>query len=69
MTTATLTVRPFPTMGAEVTDVDLARLDDETFRALLEAWWTYGILVFPGARTSTRTTRSPSPSASDDWSG
>jgi alpha-ketoglutarate-dependent 2,4-dichlorophenoxyacetate dioxygenase len=48
MATATITVRAFPTMGAEVSDVDLRRLDEPTFRALLEAWWQYGILVFPG---------------------
>jgi alpha-ketoglutarate-dependent 2,4-dichlorophenoxyacetate dioxygenase len=34
-------------MGAEVTGVDLAHLDDDGFEALLDAWYRYGVLVFP----------------------
>ncbi|MEA3215207.1 MAG: alpha-ketoglutarate-dependent 2,4-dichlorophenoxyacetate dioxygenase [Acidimicrobiia bacterium] len=48
MATATMTVRAFPTMGAEVTDVDLRQLAEPALAALFEAWWQYGVLVFPG---------------------
>ncbi|MPY91905.1 MAG: TauD/TfdA family dioxygenase [Acidimicrobiia bacterium] len=50
MPTATITVTPHPTMGAEVVDVDLAHLDDDTFKAVLDAWHRYAVLVFPGQR-------------------
>lgn len=52
MAAATFTMRAFPTVGAEITGVDLRRLDDSSFRALLEAWWHYGVLVFPAQHLS-----------------
>jgi alpha-ketoglutarate-dependent 2,4-dichlorophenoxyacetate dioxygenase len=48
MTLATMTVRPYPTTGAEVTGIDLRALDEATFAGLLDAWWRYAVLVFPG---------------------
>jgi alpha-ketoglutarate-dependent 2,4-dichlorophenoxyacetate dioxygenase len=48
MATATVAVRAFPTMGAEVTGVDLRTLDDVAFRTVQDAWWHFGVLVFPG---------------------
>ena len=47
-----LAVVPYPTMGAEVTGVDLGQLDDGTFAAVLEAWHTHAVLVFPGQHLS-----------------
>jgi alpha-ketoglutarate-dependent 2,4-dichlorophenoxyacetate dioxygenase len=52
MTMATMTVRPYPTMGAEVTDVDLRVVDERGLAALLDAWWRYAVLVFPGQHLS-----------------
>lgn len=38
-----------PLIGAEVTGVDLSQpLDDETFRAINEAWLEHLLLIFPG---------------------
>ncbi len=51
-TTTGLAVVPYPTMGAEVTGVDLGQLDDDTFAAVLAAWYTYAVLVFPGQHLS-----------------
>jgi len=41
-------VRPFPTVGAEVVGLDLRALDQDGLAELLEAWWRYAVLVFPG---------------------
>ena len=40
------------TLGALVTDVDLSRLDDETFEAIETAWHAYAVLIFPGQHLS-----------------
>jgi alpha-ketoglutarate-dependent 2,4-dichlorophenoxyacetate dioxygenase len=48
MSAATISVRAYPTMGAEVCGIDLRRLDDASFGVLLEAWWEHAVLVFPG---------------------
>jgi alpha-ketoglutarate-dependent taurine dioxygenase len=36
------------TLGARVSGVDLACLDDSTFRKIEYAWHTHGVLVFEG---------------------
>ena len=36
------------TLGAVVTDVDLAKLDDDTWAEVHKAFLAYGLLVFPG---------------------
>ena len=48
MTTA-MTIEPVDaTLGAIVTNVRLANLDDETWSAIYAAFLTYGVLAFPG---------------------
>jgi alpha-ketoglutarate-dependent 2,4-dichlorophenoxyacetate dioxygenase len=45
----TISIRKLtPIFGAEITGVDLTRLDDATFAAIEEAFETYSVLVFPG---------------------
>lgn len=45
----TMTVTPLDaTLGATVTDVDLAGLDDESWAEIHSAFLEYGVLVFPG---------------------
>ena len=49
----TLTVRPLDaTLGAIVTGVDLARLDDRSWRDVHAAFLEYGVLVFPDQNLS-----------------
>ncbi len=50
-----ITVVPITTgFAAEIGDVDLAApLDDDSFEAIRQAFWTYGVLVFPEQRLST----------------
>ena len=49
----TLTVRPLDaTLGAIVTGVDLARLDDRSWRDVHAAFLEYGVLVFPDRNLS-----------------
>lgn len=44
-----VTVTPVDaTLGAIVTEVDLANLDDTTWRELYDAFLQYGVLIFPG---------------------
>ena len=44
-----ITVRKLtPVFGAEITCVDLTRLDDATFEHIEDAFETYSVLVFPG---------------------
>ncbi len=44
----TISVTPVDaTLGAIVTDVDLANLDDTTWQAVYSAFLTYGVLIFP----------------------
>jgi len=44
----TITIDPIDaTLGAVITDVDLAHLDDDTWREIHAAFLTYGVLVFP----------------------
>ena len=44
-----ITVRKLtPVFGAEITGVDLTRLDDATFEHIEDAFETYSVLVFPG---------------------
>jgi alpha-ketoglutarate-dependent taurine dioxygenase len=44
-----ITVTPTDaTLGAYVTDVELADLDDQTWQAVYTAFLQYGVLVFPG---------------------
>ena len=44
-----ITVTPTDaTLGAVVTDVDLAQLDDATWEEIHAAFLTYGVLIFPG---------------------
>lgn len=40
------------TLGATVTDVDLAGIDDADFRAIENAWHRFAVLVFPGQHLS-----------------
>jgi len=45
----TITVTPVDaTLGAVITDVDLANLTDETWAEIHKAFLDYGVLVFPG---------------------
>lgn len=39
-----------PGFGAEIGEVDLARLAPEDIEAVKQAFWTYGVLVFPDQR-------------------
>jgi len=49
----TMTVTPIDaTLGAVVTGVDLATLDDATFAGIYTAFLEYGVLVFPGQHLS-----------------
>ena len=44
-----ITVTPTDaTLGAVITDVDLAQLDDATWEEIHAAFLTYGVLIFPG---------------------
>ena len=44
-----ITIRKLtPVFGAEITGVDLTRLDDATFEHIEDAFETYSVLVFPG---------------------
>ena len=44
-----LTVAPVDaTLGAVVSDVDLAALDDDAWKEIHSAFLTYGVLIFPG---------------------
>ncbi|MGI9336679.1 MAG: TauD/TfdA dioxygenase family protein, partial [Gammaproteobacteria bacterium] len=40
------------TLGAIVTDLDLAKLDDTTWRTVEDAFHEYGVLIFPGQHLS-----------------
>lgn len=40
------------TLGAVITDVDLARLDDDSWAFVDEAFIEYGVLIFPGQHLS-----------------
>jgi alpha-ketoglutarate-dependent taurine dioxygenase len=45
----TITIKPVDaTLGAVITDVDLASLDDATWAEIHAAFLTFGVLVFPG---------------------
>ena len=45
----TMTVRPVTAaVGAEISGVDLARLDDATFAAIERAWTEHAMLLFRG---------------------
>jgi alpha-ketoglutarate-dependent taurine dioxygenase len=47
----TITVTPVDaTLGAVITDVNLADLADDTWAEIYSAFLTYGVLVFPGQR-------------------
>jgi len=47
----TMTIEPTDaTLGAVITGVDLAGLDEETWARLHDAFLRYGVLVFPGQR-------------------
>ena len=35
------------TLGATVTNIDLARLDDQTFKTLYQVWLEHALLIFP----------------------
>jgi len=49
MDNAAITIRKLtPVFGAEITGVDLTRLDDATFEHIEDAFETYSVLVFPG---------------------
>ncbi|MDP6706259.1 MAG: TauD/TfdA family dioxygenase [Alphaproteobacteria bacterium] len=39
-------------LGATITDIDLAAMDDDTWRLVEEAFHEYGLLVFPGQSLS-----------------
>jgi alpha-ketoglutarate-dependent taurine dioxygenase len=44
-----MTIKPVDaTLGAVITGVDLATLDDTTWHAIHQAFLTYGVLAFPG---------------------
>jgi alpha-ketoglutarate-dependent 2,4-dichlorophenoxyacetate dioxygenase len=48
MDNAAITIRKLtPVFGAEITGVDLTRLDDATFEHIEDAFETYSVLVFP----------------------
>ena len=40
------------TLGATVTDIDLAKVDDASFKAIENAWHEFAVLVFPGQHLS-----------------
>ena len=45
----TLDIEPIDaTFGAVVRGIKVAEVDDETFRALRDAWLKYALLIFPG---------------------
>src|SRR5258708_1149546 len=49
MDTAMISVRQLTSVfGAEISGVDLTRLDDATFAKIEDAFETYSVLVFPG---------------------
>ena len=51
-----LTVEPTgATLGAFVTGVDLAELDDATYARIEDAWHEHGVLIFPGQHPSDET--------------
>ena len=41
------------TFGAVVRDIELVRLDDETWRELHSAWLEHALLIFPGQHLTT----------------
>ena len=50
-----LTIRPTDaTLGAVVTDVNLATLDDGTWSEVEDAFHEYGVLIFPGQHLSAK---------------
>ena len=52
----TLTIEPTgATLGAYVTGVDLAALDDGTYAGIEDAWHEHGVLIFPGQHPSDET--------------
>ena len=51
MDTPMISIRKLtPVFGAEITGVDLRRLDDATFTHIEDAFETYSVLVFPGQK-------------------
>jgi alpha-ketoglutarate-dependent taurine dioxygenase len=49
----TMTITPLQaTLGATITNVDLANLDDDTWADLYQAFLEYGVLVFPAQHLS-----------------
>jgi hypothetical protein len=55
--------RRHPLIGAEIPGINLARIDDNTFRRICDAWLEHLLLAFP-SRTSLTRSRSRSPAAS-----
>jgi alpha-ketoglutarate-dependent taurine dioxygenase len=53
MTVKPLEATPNLKMGATITDVDLANLDDETWAEIHSAFLDYGVLVFPDQHLSS----------------
>jgi len=47
----TVTVRPItPSVGAEITGVDLRRLSDSDFATLRNAWYAHGMILLGGQK-------------------
>ena len=52
---ASFSIKPInASFGAEVRDINLARVDDVTFTALYAAWLEYALLIFPGQHLSNK---------------